>query len=67
MASLSEVFAALVGFLQCALDAVEIRQRQLRVDDFDVARRIDLAGDMNDVVVLEAAHHMCDGVNFTDM
>ncbi len=45
----------------------EIGQDQLGVDDFDVAHGIDCAADVMDVAVLEAAHHLHDGVHFADV
>ena len=48
-------------------DAVEIRQRQFGIDDFDIAGRIDLSGHMDDVVVFETAHHVRDGVDFANV
>lgn len=50
-----------------ALAGVQVRQRQLGVDDVDVFGRIDLVVDVNDVVVLEAAHHVADGFGFADV
>ena len=49
------------------IDAVEIRQRELGVDHLDVAGRVDLAGDMDDVVVLEATDHVRDRVDLADV
>ena len=49
------------------VDAVQVGERKLRIDDLDVARRVDGARDVNDVVVLEAPHHVCDGVDFPDV
>ncbi len=64
------VFAGALGlFLQCVdalFQAVEIGQHQLGLDGLDVGDRIDLALDMGDVAVLEAAHHMHDGVDLAD-
>ncbi len=45
----------------------EIGEHQLGVDHLDVAHRIDVAGDMMDVGVFEAAHDLHDGVDFADM
>ena len=45
---------------------LEIGQHQFGLDGLDVGDRIDLALDMGDVVVLEAAHHMHDGVDLAD-
>ena len=45
----------------------QIGQAQLGLDDFDVVNRIDLARDVNHVVVFKAAHHVDDGVGFADV
>ena len=55
------------GLLQRALDAVQIREREFGVDHLDVVRRIYLAGDMDDVVVFETAHHVRDGIHFANV
>ena len=69
MASL--LLAAALGLLLQRVDAlfqaVEIGQHQLGLDRLDVGDRIDPAFDMGDVVVLEAAHHMGDGVDLADV
>ena len=49
------------------LEAVEIGEHQLGLDGFGVVDRIDAALDMDDVVVLEAAQHIGDGVDLADM
>ena len=49
------------------LEAVEIGQHQLGLDRLDVGDRVDLALDMGDVGVLEAAHHVGDGVDLADV
>ncbi len=48
------------------LEAFEIREHQLRLDGLDVGDRIDAAFDMGDVVVLEAAHDVRDGIDLTN-
>ncbi len=53
--------------LDAALDAVEIGQGQLDVDGLDVGGRVDVVGDVDDVVILEATHHVRDGVGLTDV
>ena len=45
----------------------EIGQRELGVDRLDVGDRIDLAGDVHHVLVLEAAHDVRDGVGLADV
>ena len=62
--------AALGLFLErvdAPLQAVEIGQHQLGLDRLDVGDRIDAALDMRDVGVLEAAHHVGDGVDLADI
>ena len=49
------------------LQAVEIGEHQLGLDRLDVGDRIDAALHMGDVAVLEAAHHMGDGVDLADV
>ena len=46
---------------------LEIREREFGVDHLDVVDRAHLAGDVDDVFVLEAAHDMGDGVGFADV
>ena len=46
--------------------AIEIGQHQLGLDGLDIGDRIDLVLDMGDVVVLETAHHMDDGIDLAD-
>ena len=53
--------------LDAPFQAVQIGQHQFGLDRFGVADRIDAAFDMGDVVVLEAAQHMRDGVDFADI
>ena len=49
------------------LDGGQVREAQLEVDDFAVADRIDRAHDVLDVVVLEAADDVHDGVHLADV
>ena len=49
------------------LDGGEVGERQLGVDRLDVGDGIHLAGDMHDVVVLEAAHHVRDRIGLADV
>ena len=61
---------ALGFFLQSVdapLQAVEVGQHQLGLDGLDIGDRIDAVLHMGDVGVLEAAHHMHDGVDLADM
>ncbi len=48
-------------------EAVEIGQHQFRLDRVGVAGRIDASLDMRDVVILEAAQHVGDRVDFADV
>ena len=48
-------------------EAGEVGQHQLGFDRLGVGDRIDLALDMGDVAVLEAAQHMDDGVDLADI
>src|SRR5476649_155372 len=54
-------------FLQLLLAAVEVGEDQFQVDDLDVAFRVDAVGDVNHVLVFEAADHVGDGVGFADV
>ena len=58
---------ALAELGDAALQAFEIGKHQLGVDRLGVGHRIDAALDMGDVVVLEAAQHMHDGVDLADV
>ena len=49
------------------LHGFQIGQHQFGVDDFDVAHGINVAGDMMNVRVLEAADDLDDGVHFADV
>ena len=65
------VFVAALGvagdFLQLLLAAVEVGEDQFEVDDLDVALGVDTVGDVNDVVILEAAHHVGNGIGLADV
>ncbi len=54
-------------FLQLLFAAVEVGKDQFEVDDLDVALGIDAVGNVNHVLVFEAAHHVGDGVGFADV
>ncbi len=58
---------ALARLLDAALEAFEVGEHQLGLDRVGIADRIDAAFDMGDVVVLEAAQHMHDGIDFADI
>ncbi|MCY1535036.1 hypothetical protein D9M68_704240 [compost metagenome] len=45
----------------------EVGQAELGEDDLDVGDRVDLVGDVDHVVVFEAAHHVDDGVRLANV
>src|SRR5262249_52149315 len=47
---------------QLLVDRLQIGKRELRVDRLDIGNRIDLTGDVYDVVIRETAHDMCHSV-----
>ena len=49
------------------LEALEIGEHQLRLDGLDVGQRIDVALDMHDIGILEAAHDMRDRLDLADV
>ena len=51
---------------QPLLHRLQVGQDQLGVHRLDVARRIDPGVDVDDVVVVEGAHHLADGVGLAD-
>ena len=53
--------------LQTAFQMLDVRKNELEIDGLDVARRIDRALDVNDVLVVEAADNVYDCVDFADM
>ncbi|CZZ40039.1 Uncharacterised protein [Enterobacter hormaechei] len=65
------VFVAAFGFLlhavNGALAGVEVREGQLGVDDVDVVSWIHFIVNVDNVVVLEAAHNVADRFGFTDV
>ena len=52
---------------QALLDAFHIGQHQLHLDGFGIGHGVHAAFDMGDVVILETAQHMGDGVAFADI
>ena len=58
---------ALLQRVDAPLQAVEVGEHQLGLDRLDVGDRIDLAADMRHVRIVEAAHHMRDGVDLADV
>ena len=65
------VLVAALGFFAQAVDpplqTVEIGKHQLGLDRLDIGDRIDAALHVRNVGILEAAHHMRDGVDLTDI
>ena len=65
------ILVAAFGFFAQAVDAplqaVEIGEHQLGLDRLDIGDRVDAALNMRDVGILEAAHHMCDGIDLADI
>ena len=57
----------LAGALQTALQMLDVREDQLEVDGLDVARGIDRALDMDDVIIIKAAHDVDDRVHLADV
>ena len=58
------------GFLslvQAALDSLEVFEKKFVVDDFLVAYGVDGTVDVGDIVVVEAAEDMYDGVSLADI
>ena len=49
------------------LDDLEVSEAELRLDDVDVAQRVDAALDMRDVRIDEAAHDVCNGIDLADV
>ena len=45
----------------------QVGQAELGLDDLDVGDRVDLAGDVDDVLVVEAAHDVDDRVGLADV
>ena len=57
----------LLEVVDALLQAVEIGEHQFGLDGLDVGRRIDAALDVGDVIVLEAAHDVGDGIDLADV
>src|SRR5690606_8940126 len=53
--------------LQLLLATVEVREDQFQIDNLDIALGVDAIGDVDDIVVIEATHHVGDGVGFADV
>ena len=52
---------------EALLDRRQVGQAQLGLDDLDVGDRVDLAGDVDHVLVVEAAHHVDDRIGLADV
>ena len=50
-----------------ALQHFEVRKDQLQIDGLNIAKRVNTSVDMDDILILKAAHYMDDGVNLTDI
>jgi len=59
--------AELVGAVDLLFHAGQVGQAQLGLDHLDVGDRVDLVVHVDDVVVVEAAHHVDDGVGLADV
>ncbi|KPX26538.1 hypothetical protein ALQ28_05001 [Pseudomonas syringae pv. delphinii] len=53
--------------LQLFFAAVEVGEDQFKVDDLDVAFWVDAVGNVNYVLVFEAAHYVGDGIGLADI
>ena len=60
-------FQQALRFVEALLHRFDVGQAQFRVDDLDIPHRIDVALDMGDIRVGEAAHDLQDGVHLADM
>ncbi len=66
-ASLSAPLARFFERDHALFEAFEIGQHQFGLDRLDIGGGVHLAFHMGDVAILEAAHHMDDGVHLTDI
>ena len=73
-ATASDAFASLspprasFSALSCgAGDGLEVGEHELGLDRLDVGDRVERAGDVDDVLVLEAAHDLDDRVHLADV
>ena len=57
----------LFGAVNAACHHLHVREDQFQIDGFDVRRRIDSAVHVDDVVILEAANHMHNGIHLTNV
>jgi hypothetical protein len=63
VAALGRLGRAIYGFVRRR----QIGERELGIDDLEIRQRIDATGHMDDVIILEATHHVGDRVDFADM
>ena len=54
-------------FVDLALQGLDIGKDQLRLDDADVAYGVDTPFDMHDIVIVETAHDVQDGIGLADV
>ena len=58
---------SLLGAMQPLFGGLQICQREFGLDHLDIRNRVDLACHVDDVVILEAAHHVDDRVGFANV
>ena len=63
VAGLGRAFRALQGLVH----RLQVGQRQLGVDRLDVGDRVHPVADVDDIAILEAAHHVADRVHLSDV
>lgn len=57
----------LVQTRESLLESLHVGDHELGLDDLDIGGRVDLAVDVDDVVVGEDANYLADGVRFTNV
>ena len=60
-------FEQLARLIQALFHRLHVGENQFEVNRLDIARRIDRAVHMDDIIILKAAHNMHDGVALADM
>ena len=55
------------GTILAALDGIHVGEDQLQIDGLNIPSRVDGAIHVDDVLILEAPHHMHDSIHFTDV
>ena len=53
--------------LESAFDGLQIREHQLGVHNFSVAKRVDVPQDVRHIRIVETAEHMDDGIHLSDI